>query len=307
VFIATIGVLLSSGQSVSSADQNGSSAGVNDGRPRAVEQTVNDDVKDVTQAASSVGDLGDRAKRFAEFRVTEMQLTRFNLPLTPGQEFILLDRVRKVGQFAEQLERIRTSAGQRQQRIAELGALLEKRIEEVNGPAKEVRLKFARVETLGSQWGWTYTSPAEGGVFGVDAAGTYRNLVGKMARGQDLTAADVARLVHTAERLAVAARETAEFEREFNELLVVTVGRTEVAGYYGQSDDVTPEACLAERLNACSACVVGLYARAKDAFDFFLGGTPDLPYRFEFPELSPDEMKRANALLAELAARRATK
>lgn len=308
VLLACCGALLPSGRSSSSGGRNGASVEANDGRPRAVEQTVTDDVKDAKKAMSGVADLGDEAKRLAEVELTEMRLSRFNLPLTPGQEFILLERVRLTGQYTNPVRDIGAAAGQRQQKILELGTLLEKRIQDGTGPAKQVRLKFARVESLGRPWSPSnfYTDGA-GGVLGVNCEEMHRNLLGRMVRGQDPTAADVAKLVHAAVRLASAARQVEEFEREFNGLLVITVGRTGLGGYYGRADDATPEACLAERLDASSACVVGLYALAKDTSDFFLGSTPELPYRFEFPELSPDEMKRADALLAELAARRSAK
>ena len=306
VLIAATGALLLSRPSTSSADRNGSSGGGKDGRPRAVEQTVTDDVKDAKKAVSGVADLGDDAKHLAEAELTEMRLSRFNLPLTPRQEFILLDRERGISQFAKQLGSIGASAGQRQQKTAYLAAFLEQRIQEGNGPAKAVRLQFARVESLGSEWS-SYSFQAEGTDVEMRLEGMPQNLLGRMVRGQDPTAADIAKMIHAAARLASAARRAAEFERQFNGLLVVTIGRTGVAAYYGRNDDATPEACLAERLDACSVCVVGLYAHAKDTFDFFLGGTPELPYHFEFPELSPDEMRRANALLAELAAKRTAK
>lgn len=301
VLLACCGALLPTGRSSSSGDGNRSSAASNDGRPRAVEQTVTDDVNDAKKAMSGVTDLGDEAKRRAADELTEMRLSRFNLPLTPAQEFILLDRVQATGQFTTHLGNIAGSAGQRQQRIAELGALLEKRTERGDGPAKSVRLQFARVESLGRPWEPSNYYPR------ANFEEMHRNLIGRMVRGQDPTAADVARLVHAAARLASAARQAAEFEREFNGLLVVTVGRTGLASYYGKTEDSTPEAYLAERLDTCSACVVGLYVNAKDTFDYFLGNTPELPYRFEFPELSPDEMKRAEAFLAEMAARRSAK
>jgi hypothetical protein len=306
VLIVATGALFMSGRSGSAGGRNGWWGGVDDGRPRAVEQTVTDDAKGAKKAVSGVADLGDDAKRLAEAELTEMRLTRFNLPLTPGQEFILLDRERGFWQYANQLGTIGASAGLRQQKTSNLEALLQQRIAEGNGPAKAVRLQFARVESLGSEWS-SYSFQADGTSVEVRLEGMPQNLLGRMVRGQDPTAADIAKMIHAAARLASVARRAAEFERQFNGLLVVTIGRTGVAAYYGRNDDATPETCLAERLDACSACVVGLYAHAKDTFDFFLGATPELPYRFEFPELSPDEMRRADALLKELAARRAAK
>ena len=305
VLIAVSGALLIRRTS-STVDRTGSTDTASDTRPRAVEQTVTDDVKDAKKAASGVAELGDEAKRVAEVGLVQMRLSRFNLYLTPAQEFILLERVYGMGQFSTQLATIGVSAAKRQEKIAFLEGALSKRIQAGNGPAKAVRLQFARVETLGGQWTPYYFPEGTGFVSWASFEGT-PGLMNRMVRGQDPTAADIAKLVHGAVAVASSARRAAEFEREFNKLLVLAVGRTGVATYYGRSDDATPEACLAERLDASSAVVVGLYAHAKDTFDFFLGSSPEVPFKFEFPELTPDEMRRANVLISELAARRAGK
>jgi hypothetical protein len=277
---------------------------------------VTDDARAAANVASNLADLGDQAKQAAEFALTEMQLSRFNLPMTPIQEFILLDRARKMSELTKQVGAAGASALQRARKIFDLLESHTNLIQAGNGPSTAVRLKFARVMTIYGELSH-YNLPADepadetgdafGVALGVDFERMHRDLTGRMAFGQNPTAADIAKLIHSAVSLASVSRKAAEFEREFNELLVMTVGRTGLAVYYGRSDDATPEACVAERLAACSECVVALYAHAKDAFDFFLGATPELPYQFEFPELSPDEMRRADALLKELAAKRTAK
>jgi hypothetical protein len=91
-------------------------------------------------------------------------------------------------------------------------------------------------------------------------------------------------------------------------LLLCLPNRNGIAAtYYNRADEAAPEVCLAERLAACSGYVAELYAHSKYCSDFFLGSYPDLPYRFEFPTLSPDELTQANKVIAELSARRPVK
>jgi hypothetical protein len=150
------------------------------------------------------------------------------------------------------------------------------------------------VEALARQWN----------SYDVDFSSLGKDFRGRMARGEELTAGDVATVIHWAARVARSLRRCSRFEREFNELILIAdpIHSNRAATYYYERPADTPlDVCLSERLSASSDCVAGLYAHAKRTFSFFLGSTPDLPYRFEFPDLSPEESKQADQILSELA------